>query len=171
MGHLEAQQHWDLDQSVVKQLKAASVPDSVFNAIKTGATAKDIWDELKKLYERRTILILVDLRREIQTMCCAEEDSVRDHFNYLSDLHKQLAAMGKSMPDSKFTSILMGSLPPSYQPTLTGIATITELSAMTPTVAVVTKLAIDEFDRRTLLKDSKAKDEAFAASSLKKGKM
>ena len=77
VGHLEAQQRWDLDQSVVKQLIAASVPNSVFNSIKTGITAKDVWDELKKLYEGRTTLILVDLGRRIQTTCCAEEDSMR----------------------------------------------------------------------------------------------
>ena len=136
----------------------------------TGTTAKDVWDELKKLYEGYTTLILVDLGRQIQTTCCAEEDSVCDHFNYLSDLHEQLAAMSKSMPYSEFVLILMGSLPPSYQPTLSGIAAAAELSAMTPTVAVVTKHAVDEFDRRTLLKDGKAKDEAFAACSLKKGK-
>ena len=65
VGHLEADQHWSLDQSVIKQLITTSVPDSVFNAIKGGATAKDVWDALKKLYEGHTTLILVDLWRRM----------------------------------------------------------------------------------------------------------
>ena len=42
---------WRLDQATVKQLIAMSIPDSVFNGIKTGASAKDVWDALKKLYK------------------------------------------------------------------------------------------------------------------------
>ena len=51
----------------------------------------------------------------------------------------------------------MGSLPPFYLPILSGIAIATELSATIPNVSIVTKLAVDEFDRCTLLKDGKAK--------------
>ncbi|KAF8261557.1 hypothetical protein EI94DRAFT_1478635, partial [Lactarius quietus] len=52
---------WHSDQSVVKQFIASSVPDSVFNSIKSGNTAKEVWDMLKALYEGCTTLILVDL--------------------------------------------------------------------------------------------------------------
>ncbi|KAF8258287.1 hypothetical protein EI94DRAFT_1447558, partial [Lactarius quietus] len=52
---------WRSDQSIVKQLITVSVPNSVFNNIKTSTTAKGVWDALKALYEGRTTLILVDL--------------------------------------------------------------------------------------------------------------
>ena len=68
VGILMPQLCWDLDQRIVKQLISTSVPNSVFNNIKTGATAKDVWDELKKQYEGCTTLILVDLRRQLQMM-------------------------------------------------------------------------------------------------------
>ena len=106
VSHLEAQQHWDIDQSDVKQLIAVLVPNSVFNSIITGTTAKDVWDELKKLYEGCTTFIFVDLGWQISTTHCAEKDSVHDHFNYLSDLHEQLSAMGKScLTPSSFQSL------------------------------------------------------------------
>src|ERR1700761_7663382 len=76
--------------------------------------------------------------------------------------------MGKSVSEAKFASILMGSLPPLYQPTLSSIAAA-EMSAMTPTVATVTKLAMDRYDRHTLV-SGKPQDQAFAADAQKKGK-
>ena len=95
-------------------------------------------------------MILVDLGRQLQTTHCAEEDRVCEHFEWLADLREQLVAMGKSVFDAKFASILMGSLPPLYQPTLSGISTAAEMSTMTPTVATVTKLAIIKYDRHTV---------------------
>ena len=162
VGIMTPKIRWRHDQAAVKQLIGSSVPDTVFNAIKTGNTAKDVWDQLKKLFEGRTTLILVDLGRHLQTTHCAEEDSICKHFEWLTDLHQQLAAMGKTVPDSKYASILMGSLPPSYQPTLSAISVAAEMSGTTPTPAIVTKLATDEYDRCTL-RGSKAQDEAFVA--------
>jgi hypothetical protein len=40
IGNTTPQMRWTHDQAVVKQLIAASVPDTVFNRIKTGTTAK-----------------------------------------------------------------------------------------------------------------------------------
>ena len=110
VGIMTPAQRWNLDQRVVKQLIATSIPDTVFNEIKgtPTSTAKDVWDALKRLYEGRTTLILVDLGRRLQTTRCAEEDSVRAHFELLADLRKQLAAMGHSVADAEFASILMG---------------------------------------------------------------
>ena len=134
VGTVLLEMRWCLDQATVKQLIAMSIPDSVFNNIKTGTSAKDVWDVLKKLYEGYTTLIPVDLGRQLQTTRCAEEDSIHEHFEQLADLHKQLVAMG-AMSDAKFASILMGSLPSLYQPTLSGIPTAAEMSTTTPTVA------------------------------------
>jgi hypothetical protein len=164
IGNVTPQMRWTHDQAVVKQLIAASVPDTIFNRIKTGTTAKDVWDALKKLYKGRTMLILIDLGRWLQTTCCGEEDNVCEHFKRLADMCEQLAAMGKLVSDDEFASILMGSLPSSYALTLSSIAAAAEISAMTPTVATVTKLALDEYDRRTLGND-KPQDQAFAVDA------
>ena len=169
VGSLTPQQWRDLDQHIVKQLIGTSVPDTIFNSIKTGATVKNMWDELKRLYEGCTTLILVDLGRQLQTTHCTEKDSMDNHFKKLADLHKQLAAMGRTVPDIEFTQILMGSLPPSYAPMLSGIAVAAETSAISPTVASVKKLAVDEYDGCSL-NDGKAQDQAFATDAKKKGK-
>lgn len=75
------------------------------------------------------MLILIDLGRRLQTTRCGEEDNVCEHFERLAEMCEQLAAMGKSVSDNEFASILMGSLPSSYAPTLSGIAAAAEISA------------------------------------------
>ena len=49
VGILTLELHWDLDQHIVKQLIGTSVPDSVLNNIKTGATAKVLISDLSAL--------------------------------------------------------------------------------------------------------------------------
>jgi pyruvate dehydrogenase complex dehydrogenase (E1) component len=58
---LTLEARWKKDEAMVKQLVASSVPDMVFSQIKAGLKAKEVWDQLRALYEGRTKLILVDL--------------------------------------------------------------------------------------------------------------
>src|SRR5216684_3348812 len=96
------------------QVIAASIPNSVFTNIKSKTTAKDVWDALKAMYEGRTIMVLVKLSQQLQSMRCGGDDNMRKHFDKLANLKEQLAAMGKSVPNSEYALILMGSLPMSY---------------------------------------------------------
>ena len=66
VGGLSASVQWAHSEVTVKQAIAASVPDSIFNHIKGSTRAKDVWDALKKLFEGRTQMIVVDLHRQIQ---------------------------------------------------------------------------------------------------------
>lgn len=168
IGNVMLVMQWNNDQAMVKQMIAISVPDTVFNCIKTGATAKDVWEVLKKLYEGHTMIVMIDLGRWLQTIHCSEGESIREHFEQLADMCEQLTAMGKSIGKDEYALILMGSLPASYAATLSSIAATAEISTTTPTVATVTKLAIDKYDRCTLGNDKS--NQAFTVDAKKKGK-
>ncbi len=124
------------------QVIAASIPNSVFTNIKSKTTAKDVWDALKAMYEGRTIMVLVKLSQQLQSMRCGGDDNMRKHFDKLANLKEQLAAMGKSVPNSEYALILIGSLPMSYASMLGSIAASGEMSGMAVSPAVVVKLAI-----------------------------
>ena len=81
IGGVTAPTRWARGEATVKQAIAASVPDSVFNRIKTGTRAKDVWDALRALYEGRSQMVIVDLRRKIQSLKCGEDENVRTHFD------------------------------------------------------------------------------------------
>src|SRR5260370_14806557 len=163
------QMRWESEEAINMQIIAVSIPNSVFTTVKTHTTAKDMWDALKALYEGQTTMILVKLSQQLQSTRCGDEENVREHFDKLANLREQLAAMGKSVPDSEYTSILMGLLPLMYASMLGSIAASAEMSRTAVSSAIVVKLAMDEYDRRTL-QSGKAQDEAFTADSQKKRK-
>jgi hypothetical protein len=161
---------WANGEATVKQAIAASVTDSIFNRIKGSTRAKSVWDALKQLFEGRTQMIVVDLRRQIQTLKCGEEDNVRIHFDTIANLREQLAAMGKSIPDDEYASILLGSLPTAYDATTSAMSTTASLTNTNLTPDTVIRLITDEFDRRALKtgKSKDSQDEALTADAGRK---
>src|SRR5277367_5895764 len=111
-------------------------------------------------------MVTVDMRRRLQAEKCAEQGDVRAHLNKLQAMREDLASMGGSISDEDFTSIILGSIPLSYD---TYIAAITATSTLLNQTLSPTNLidAIrDEADRRTIKNPKPKKDEddaAFAA--------
>jgi gag-polypeptide of LTR copia-type len=166
IGDLDANTRWQLDEAAVKQLIATSVPDTVFNRIKGGVNAMAVWDELKT-FEGRTEMIVVELGRKLQSTHCEEDENVRSHFDRLADLREQLSAMGKTITEEEYSSILLGSLPPSYEMVVNVITAAAGISGNDITPAIVTRLALDEFDRRTLKKGNGPAEESFTVVAQK----
>ena len=137
---------WKRDKAMVKQLVAGSVPDMVFSQIKAGLKAKEVWDRLRMLYEGRSKLILVDLQRKLQNMCCGPEDNIHAHFDKLADLKEQLASMGQKITDDNYTTILLGSLPELYEYTMNAITAAADISGKQIAPALVIQLIMDEYD-------------------------
>ena len=172
IGGLSASARWAHGEATVKQAIAASVPDSIFNQIKGSTRAMDVWDALKALFEGRTQMIVVDLRRQIQSMKCGEDDNVRTHFDNIANLREQLAAMGKSIPDDEYASILLGSIPSNYEATISAMSTTAALTNAALTPDTVIRLITDDYDRRVLKagKQTEGQDEALTADATKKKK-
>jgi hypothetical protein len=59
---------------------------------------------------------------------------MHSHLNKLQMMHEDLASIGASIMDVDFTSIILGSIPPSYDTYIAAIATSTLLNqVLTPT--------------------------------------
>ncbi len=101
----------------MKQLIAATVPDTIFSRLKGSTCAKDVWESLKKYFEERMKMTVVDLARRFRNKKCGEKENVRTHFEQLANMREQLAAMGKIIDNDDFTNILLASLPSSYKST------------------------------------------------------
>jgi len=85
------------------------VPNSVFTNIKGHNTAKDVWDALKALYKGHTTMVLVNLSQQLQSQRCRDDENVHKHFDKLANLHKQLGAMGKSIPNNDISKTRISS--------------------------------------------------------------
>ena len=117
-------------------------------------------------------MVTVDLHCKWQVEKCPEHGDMRAHLNKLQTMHKDLASMGASIADEDFTSIMLGSIPPSYD---TYIAAITATSTLLNQVLMLTNLLdtiIDEADHKAIKNPKSKKDDhdtAFVAGQLKKG--
>src|SRR6202522_4415261 len=103
------------------------------------------------------------MQRKLQAEKCLESGDVRAHLNKLQVMREALASMGGSILDEDFTSIILGSIPPSYD---TYIAAITATSSLLNQTLSPTNLihAIrDEADRRTIKNPKSRKDEHDSA--------
>ena len=66
-------------------------------------------------------MVAIDLRHKMQSMRCGENEDVRAHFDKLCDMNECLSSMGVTLEDHEFGSILIGSLPSIYDPTIASI--------------------------------------------------
>jgi len=163
---------WKRNEAMVKQLVAGSVPDTVFSQIKAGLKAKEVWDQLRALYEGHSRLILVDLHKRLQNTRCGADDDIRAHFDKLADLKEQLAAMGATIMDEEYANVLLGSLPEAYNNMMNSITAAADINGKPITPSLVIRLVTGEYDRRSL-KKGKGKantDEAFSANRQKRGR-
>jgi len=156
---------WEDDDEAVKALIMSSIPDELFNRIKSGVNAQAWWNSLKNICEDRSRSMSIDLRGKLQSTRCGEDDDVRAHFAKLTNYREQLAAMGQSIPDQQYADILIASLPPCYEMRLCAITTNADETGNPINPTRVVKFICDDYDKRMIGKeaDKKSEDQAFAA--------
>ena len=154
---------WKQSEAIVKQQIASTIPDSLFMKVRGERTAKGIWDLLKKDFEKRSRMFMVDLRRRLQDERCGEGNDVHTHFDTMRTMREDLAAIGGSISDEDFTAMILGSLPASYDAYLSAITATVSVTntALDPEALMVS--IIDEYDRRTVKSNKNKKDDKNAA--------
>src|ERR1700678_1033216 len=158
---------WRSGEAIVRQAIASMISDSLFLEVRKRESAKEMWDAVRDQREKKSRMVTVDLRRKLQAEKCPESGDIRAHLYKLQAMREDLASMGGSINDEDFTSIILGSIPLSYD---TYIAAITATSSLLNQTLSPTNLidAIrDEADRRTIKNPKSKKDEhdsAFVAN-------
>jgi hypothetical protein len=139
---------WRMDEAAIKQILSTSIPDSIFNRVKSAANIKTLWEDLTKLMEARTKIYVMDLERRLNATRCADDLSVRDHLANLADMREKLAAAGKDIADEKFAALMLDSLPSSYRDTTTSIIIAADVGGKALSPEIVRRLVTDECQRR-----------------------
>ena len=65
-----------LEQAVFLQQIALTIPDSLYLKIKGKLTAKKAWELLKGDFEKRSMMITIELQRKLQDVQCAETGNI-----------------------------------------------------------------------------------------------
>ena len=157
-------QCWAVEEARSKQLIVASVPDDIFNRIKSKTSTMEVWNTIKAHYQSRSKMITVDLGTKLQDTKLGDEDDTQAHFTRLLDLREQLASIGKILDDTKFASLLLNSLPASYEATIGVINAAADCTGNPITLEQVIELITDEYNRQVIKAGKNGSEEASATN-------
>ena len=94
------------------------------NKIKNLKTSHDMWDAVKVDTMTKSTLLLLNMEDQLASMKLTENDNpkahlmeVKQHFQLMGQQHNNLLKMGLTISDFHYNTIIMSSLPESYQPT------------------------------------------------------
>jgi len=158
-------------QFLAKHMLLTSVSPRLSTLIMPLKTAKEMWDEIKKDATKKSKLCQVDTRRRLQESRCEEGDDMPTHLNKLVHLRNELDGMGASIPDEDFTTILLGSFPPSYRTLLSTITISAQLAGNTIPSTDVIRIVTEEAAHRAIAtRNDQAAGGAALMATAKKGK-
>ena len=156
---------WKQGEAIAKQQIASSIPDSLFMKVRSKGSARDIWIELGKHFEKRSRMVSIDLRRRLQEVRCAEKGDVIAHFATLRTMREDLASMGETLSESDFYAIIMGSLPSSFDPYISAVSATSSVLGTHLSADDLMLTITEEYERRNLKTKSGKKDENVALYS------
>ena len=82
----------EMDENTVANLHL-TLADKILSSVEEKKTAKEIWDQLIRLYEAKSIHNKIFLKRRLYTIRIAESTSVTEHINILNTLFSQLTSL------------------------------------------------------------------------------
>jgi hypothetical protein len=122
-----------------------------------------MWKEIKMLYEGKSALVKVDVRKRMLLACCDEGGDVKAHFGELNRLCQIMAGMGTIVDDEDYAAIVMRSLPDSYRPIISALEAATGyLSKVVTAQELITAVNI-EYEHRLLCPPQSARKGRNAA--------
>jgi hypothetical protein len=142
-----AMQRWLTEQSIIKFQYASTIADSLYLDIK-GKTVKEGFDKLVALFEKRSMMNAIELKRKLATTFCEENADVREHFRTMKMMREDLAVMGEAITDAEFASFLVVSLPKSFDAHLSAVSAVLRADSRSFTAEQVEACILDEYDRQ-----------------------
>ena len=166
-GH-DPNQRWALDKDLAIDLISNTIPDQVFNRVKSHTTVMETWNTIKKIHQDRSKIATINLGLKMQGPKLTDDGDAIAHIQKLLDLCEQLAALGKNVVNNEFASTLMGSLPSSYRSVNLALSAAANQanSQVTPTRAI--RLITDEYKSRIHKQGRNGSNEAFTIKTQKK---
>ena len=96
--------------------------------IKSLDSAKAMWNIVKADMTTKSTLYILDAEDQLTSMKLEENNDpkthlldMKQHFQIMAQHHDNLIQMGSTVSDTRFSTIIMSSLPESYRPTLQAI--------------------------------------------------
>lgn len=122
------------------------IADNQLEYVKDKKAAKDVFDTLRRVYERNSVASQLYLRKKLMTLRYDEGTDIASHFLEFDRTVRELKSIGGTVEPMDIVCYLLLSLPCSYE------AVVTALETMDPerlTVDFVKNRLLDECAKRT----------------------
>lgn len=127
----------------------------MFNQINSKKTAKDVWNAITEIFKGYSTMVTINPCLKLQNAKCCMSKDMYMHFGKLANMCRCLASYSIAISDYEFALILVGSLPSTYDPTLSSILMASKLSKMLLEPNTIIDLITNDYDHCKLSKKKK----------------
>ena len=133
---------YDKREYLAQHIILSTTSTHLGNKIKNLKTSHDMWVAVKADTMTKSTLFLLNMEDQLASMKLTENDNpkahlmeVKQHFQLMGQQHNNLLKMGLTISDLHYNTIIMSSLPESYQPTLQTITAVEHVSTLLGTLS------------------------------------
>jgi hypothetical protein len=121
-----SKEDWDkLDRRARSTIRLCLV-DSVLLNVSGESTAKELWDKLGNLYQSKSLVNKLFLRKKLYHLRMEDGDSVTEHLNAFNTLVSQLGSVNITIAEEDKCITLLCSLPDSWDNLVVAIGSTTQ---------------------------------------------
>ncbi|KIJ44915.1 hypothetical protein M422DRAFT_251534 [Sphaerobolus stellatus SS14] len=103
-----------LDDDEEEKLEKLEKQWDDYQTMKNHKTVKGVWDPLCRKFEEEEPIVKVDVRKQMYVLKCEDKLEVESHIEKLMSLKEWLSSTNDKLDDSKYITIIPGSLLNSY---------------------------------------------------------
>jgi gag-polypeptide of LTR copia-type len=142
-------EHW-MKENETCTIIASTVPETTQVKLLNATTSKEMWDVVCNEQEVKTKGYQMEMRQQLINTRCEESADVQEHLNKLMKMRQELAGMGASLTEDDFTTIVVSSLPASYNSVTTSLYTSASMSKQQVSMEDINRVIEEEYTRHQI---------------------
>ena len=103
-----------------------ALSDTILSSVKHLTSSRSVWLKLESVYQPKSLMNKLVLRRKLMSLRMNEGDGVNGHINAMKQISDELCAIGAPVSDEDLVMTLLMSLPASFEHFITSLESVNE---------------------------------------------
>jgi hypothetical protein len=139
----EAKAKFKKNEVKAKRILTDSIKEPLIPNVSELKTAKEMFDVLTRLYERKHTSRKLTLRHQLRNVTMNKSKTIANFFTRISQIKDQLAAIGDPVEDDEQVTTTLNGFPPSWDPFVQGICARRSYPSLTSYGQIALKRNLD----------------------------